>query len=180
MPSTVTPVLCWLKLQKDRPESATWQGACDRPPNLIGNQPDHPAYILVHCRCHPPAAPPSAGAYLAPDFPDPSSSSAPAFTMAGRPAYPGSCQQSGAAVPWPGTYQTTELPKGPAYSLPVAGRQVAGGREAGGAERPGPGAYEVAAGDSGARAWTIRSKVSSSGAAGACLCTRWQGCLLKV
>lgn len=64
----------------------------------------------------------------------------------------------------PGTYQPAELPKGPASSLPVAVRQ-----EAGGAEGPGPGAYDVAVGDSGAPAWAIASKVSSSGAAGVCM-----------
>lgn len=68
-------------------------------------------------------------------------------------------------MPGPGTYQHAELPKGPAYSLPVAGRQVAGGQGAGVAEGLGLGACEVAAGVSGAPAWTMASKVSSSGAA---------------
>lgn len=108
---------------------------------------------------------PGPGAFLAPDLPDPSSSSAPAFTIAGRPACPSSGLTASAAVPGPGAYQPAELPKGPAYSL--AGRQVAGGQEAGGAAPPGLGAYEVAAGCSGAPAWSIGSKVSGTQAADA-------------
>lgn len=102
-----------------------------------------------------------AGAYLAPSFNDPSNSTAPAFTISGRPAGPST--DPAAALPGSGAYRAPELPKGPAYTL--SGRQAAGYKGAGG-QGPGPGAYDVTVGESGTPAWTIGARVADTEVSG--------------